>query len=141
MILKRRLFNKNNWNMVMNRGIMDLSNMVYNPPRKNKRCSVCGVLYLPCAGPQKRCDKCRLVVKECGQCGKTFQHATRERKDGYLDGNFCSLKCRVDARRKVFISAICPRCGETYLNRPSRIDKFCSRECYWKSMGKMYSRP
>src|SRR3990167_3882745 len=120
--------------MAMNRGIMDLSNMAYNPPRREKLCTVCGVLYIPNSGPQTRCNGCRLITNNCLQCNKKFKHVIRQRMDGYRDGGYCSLRCRVEATKKNPILANCSRCGKEYQNYPSRIDKFCSRKCYWKSL-------
>jgi hypothetical protein len=43
---------------------------------------------------------------------------------------FCSTSCSNGSRKKL-VDLICPVCKNTFQRRPSEIDTYCSRECYY----------
>jgi group I intron endonuclease len=67
-------------------------------------------------------------VKICKECKKEFElnYATEPKI-------FCSKFCSDKSRRKL-IDLLCPICKQVFKRRPSEIDTYCSRECYYKTL-------
>lgn len=63
-------------------------------------------------------------VKECEQCGETFENIKRSK--------FCSNKCKSEWRRKQGLDNIekeCEFCGNKYITNKYYKSKTCSRSC------------
>jgi very-short-patch-repair endonuclease len=99
---------------------------------KNKKCLVCGELFLLKSVRQNVCSKdCGLskYKRECVQCGNCFFV-----KYKYQTNKFCGLKCSANYnnnfRKKTYPTADCVKCGENFeIKRKESSGKFCSRKC------------
>jgi group I intron endonuclease len=68
------------------------------------------------------------VKRNCLECGNEFELSYRT--DPKV---FCGAACRGKNRRKL-VDLVCPVCKGTFQRKPSEIDTFCSRECYYTTL-------
>ena len=77
----------------------------------------------------------------CRFCGKTIIST-----HGKKDKKFCSDKCRMAywnshpelINRQAYYKLTCEYCGKEFLSYGNKRRKFCSRECYKKSLRKIH---
>jgi hypothetical protein len=106
-------------------------------------CEYCGKKFTRCASHAKRgqhfCSRecwiksCRIPVL-CKHCGKEMYPKKGKVNSGRA--NYCSKKCRNDAKRKKRVPIICLYCGKKYMALPGEIAqgrKYCSIECFYNS--------
>jgi group I intron endonuclease len=68
------------------------------------------------------------IKRNCLVCGNEFELGCRT--DPKI---FCSRKCKGISARKL-VDLVCPVCKWHFQRKPSEIDTYCSRECYYKSL-------
>ena len=77
----------------------------------------------------------------CRYCGNTITST-----HGKKDKKFCSDKCRMAywnshpelINRQAYYKLTCEYCGKEFLSYGNKRRKFCSRECYKKSLRKIH---
>jgi hypothetical protein len=67
----------------------------------------------------------KLTVRICLPCGVGFQPIWSGRK-------YCSVRCGVEAKRKLPRETVCETCGKTIPVKRGRVRRFCSNDCWWK---------
>ena len=67
---------------------------------------------------------------KCDTCGKEFEKY--ESKLG--KHNFCNKECYLKFHTKDTPTCVCEWCGKTFKGAKHNANKFCSRECYNKSL-------
>jgi 5-methylcytosine-specific restriction endonuclease McrA len=101
-------------------------------PLKMKPCAICGVMILV-AGTTKWCSECRFVSVVCATCGVKFEFYRGSLSNPTFRGHYCSTRCQ--PRMAPIIVPICEGCGETFRPRYHKRRRFCSRACYFASIG------
>lgn len=68
------------------------------------------------------------LKRKCLRCNQEFE--LKYRTDPKV---FCGKKCR-DINHRKLVDLVCPVCKSIFQRRPSEIDTYCSRNCYYISM-------
>lgn len=75
-----------------------------------------------------------MPTKHCKQCGKLFEKPQIVSKKNWKKRKFCSLKCRIDWRKKnEWKTKICPICKKEFRIHKYRKDIYCSKLCAGRS--------
>lgn len=104
--------------------------------KKNYCSKYCGRRYRRKTGDSL---KGKMIKKTCLMCGNIFYINYTQLTGKNQNPKFCSKKCSNQAKRyqrrnkgKLLQKYICMGCGKRVIKGFSRLNKYCSRECYDK---------
>src|SRR5690606_32508578 len=96
---------------------------------EGKRCVRCKEVFKGKSSSKYCSDNCKFEERQCPECTDTFLvpfGATYKK-------TFCSNACR--CRNSAKHVSICECCGEEFIGKKHKANKFCSRKCFYKAMG------
>lgn len=91
-----------------------------------------------CSGRKETGARVGKIEVRCDNCGTSFLRYSANVRSGL---HFCDIKCKHEYYKGQKKKAMCEYCGkefEIYVStlKTNASGKYCSRECYWKSMEK-----
>ncbi|QOY37053.1 HNH endonuclease [Anaerobacillus isosaccharinicus] len=93
------------------------------------KCKQCGHTFAGKKGLNYCSDECKYETRICPQCSKKFKVP----RNWVYKKTFCSRKCQGRSEAKHI--STCENCSSEFTGRNNRMNKFCSRKCFYEKLG------